>query len=170
MQSRARRRRLRAKAKKKIEKIGPTKERLAKGNVVCLPNGQMKCVIPTFFDAMLRQDIFSEEPDAEDLYLALAFMMDLTERSGLFASATRSISELSFVKGSSGEDMSAAEEWRRIVSFLTPDARITIIDLLSDPRPRDIDLLLNTTSSFRELAKCVQAFRWSQKTLTKSKA
>lgn len=169
MGSRTRRRRLRAKAKKQREIVFPTQERMAKGNVVRLPNGQMKCVIPTFYDVIIQQDVFYDEPDRDDLYLALAFMLDLTERSGLFTSATRSISELSFVKGLSNDDVSAADDWRHILNSLNSDAYVTMVDLLSDTRPRDPAFLQSKVSCFRELSRCVGVFRFNQKSLTKAK-
>lgn len=163
MLSKSRRRRIKEKAKKRSETVFPTQERMAKGNVVRLPDGRMKCVVPTFLDVILKQDIFHDEPDGEELILSIAFMMDLTERSGLFSSATQNISAFSFIKGFSNEDMSAADEWRRIVSYLPSGANITIVDLLSDPRPRDAIVLQKHISSFRELNRIVMAFRFRQK-------
>ena len=167
MASRARRRRLRLKTKKKIEVVLPTQERLAKGNVVRLPSGQIRCTEATFLDVIQAKDVFHDEADGEDLYFALAHMMDLTERSGLFSSATRRISELSFIGGMSHQDMSAADEWRCIMKSLSLSARKTITDLLSDMRPRDPYFIYTKISDLRELARSVEKFRFEKFYLTK---
>ena len=168
--SRARRRRRRMRMSKNKQEIQmPTPERLSKGNVIRLPSGQMKSVNQTFVDTIRNEQLFDNEPDREDLYFSLDFMLDLTERSGLFSSATRNISELSFVRGGYNNDMSAADEWRQIVNGLTSDAKRTIINLMADTKPRSIGFLQQKLSHFRELDRSVQHFRFGQILLTKSK-
>lgn len=163
MASRARRRRLRLRTKKqKTEIIYPTPERLAKGDVRRLPSGQIKSDCATFLDVIIKKEVFYNEPDGEDLYLALAFMLDLTERSGLFASATRSISALSFVHGRSQADMSAADEWRQIMKSLSSEARHSIVDLLSDMRARDSYSIYLQISHIRELTRSIEKFRFAK--------
>ena len=169
MASRARRRRLRMKAKKRTEIIYPTPERLAKGDVVRLQSGQIKSNCATFLDVIAKKEVFFDELDGEDMYFALAFMLDLTERSGLFASATRNISALSFVSGSSPSDMSAADEWRYIMKSLSLSARRVIVDLLSDTRPRDPYAIYLEIEHIRELTKTIEKFRFEKLCLTKSK-
>ncbi len=167
--ARQRKRRQRRHAERqRSEPILPTPERLAKGNVVRLPSGQIKCTNVTFVDQIINENLFSRETDKEDIQFSLAFMLDLTERSGLFASATRSISELSFVRGGYNVDMSAADEWRHILNFLNSDAKRTMVDLLSDSRPRSLAFLLNKINCFRELSRIVENFRFRQNCLTKS--
>ena len=163
MASRARRRRLRLRTKKqKTEIIYPTPERLAKGDVMRLPSGQIKSDCATFLDVIVKKEVFYNEPDGEDLYLALAFMLDLTERSGLFASATRSISVLSFVHGRSQADMSAADEWRQIMKSLSSEARHSIVDLLSDMRARDSYSIYLQIGHIRELTRSIEKFRFAK--------
>lgn len=164
MASRARRRRLRLKSKKskisKISKILPTPERLAKGDISRLESGQMKSQYTTFLDVMVQEDVYYEHPDSEKIYLSLAFMMDLTERSGLFASATRKISALSFVDGRSDADISAADEWRQILKSLSNSARKTTVGLLSDMRPRPASSFHYIIDDVRELSRNVEKFRF----------
>lgn len=162
-----RRRRRRNAQKEKAEIVLPTPERMAKGNLVRLESGQIKSTNATFLDVMNQSKLFVGLSDWGNLNLSLAFMLDLTERSGLFASATRSISELSFVRGSSNVDMSAADEWRHILNSLTPDAKKTVIDLFSDTRPRPLGFLLNKISHLRELNRVVETFKLGQFNLTK---
>jgi len=165
--SQRRRRRRRNARKEREETVLPTPERIAKGNVVRLESGQIKSVNATFLDVMSRDELFTSLDDWADLHLSLAFMLDLTERSGLFSSATRSISELSFVRGGSNADMSAADEWRHILKSLTPDAKRTVIDIYSDTRARSSVFLLHKLIHFRELNRVVMSFRLGQFRLTK---
>ena len=155
--------------KQRTEIMLPTPERLAKGNIYRLPSGQIKCAQVTFLDCIIEEKLFWDQPDRDQLHFALDFILNLTERSGLFSSATGNISESSFIRGGYNFDMSAADEWRHILKSLNHDAKRTMIDLLSDPRPRSSAFLRKQLSHFRELNQCVEVFRMCQFDLTKSK-
>lgn len=160
MKSRAKRKRMRIKAKKiRDEMILPTPERIAKGDVVRLPSGQMKNVSVTFLDLWRDQKVFEPDPAAEDYYSSLAIILDLTERAGLFSSATRSITALSFIDGKAEADLSAIDEWRHIVSQLSFNATKTIIRLVSDPSPVSFHLFPDIRSHVMELKAAIESFR-----------
>ena len=112
---------------------------------------------------IIKKDVFYDEPDGEDLYFALAFMLDLTERSGLIDSATRNISALSLVfVGRSEGDLSARDEWRHIVSSLSIPAQRSITDLLLDMRPRDVHWVYSQIPHIRELQRATEKFRFNK--------
>lgn len=159
MAIKSKRQRRRVKKKTRIEITLPTPERLAKGDIVRLESGQIKSTRATFLDEIIKKEMFYDEPDAEELYLALAFMMDLTERSGLFSSATGNISELSFISKENCFDMSAAEEWRHIMKCMSNDAVKTIVDILADMRVGDCSAILRKINHIRELAFAIESFK-----------
>ncbi len=168
MRLKTKRRKQRIKARQmRKEVVLPTPERMAKGDVVRLASGQVKCRNATFLDMIIEKDVFFDELDAEDLYFALAFMMDLTERSGLFASATGNISEFSFITGQADPDMSAADEWRYIMRSLSYDARKIIENLLTGTGFYSASEIYSHIRHIRELARIVENFRFSKINLTK---
>ena len=144
---------------KRISRELPTQERLAKGNVILLPSGQMRCIEPTFLDTLVHDPRFYDSEERKEVYESMAYMLDLTERSGLFASPTRCISEMSFINNSCNPDTSAADIWRSIIAKLSSEAKPIIVDLMADPYPRQVCEIEKRLPAMRELTRVVLEFR-----------
>lgn len=114
------------------ERISPTPERLAKGDIAYTDAKTYRCLTPTMIDRWRETGFLGTGQDNEDRLDAMGEMMELAEAAGLTSLGTMDMDVFSPTTGG-GADVTALDMYRFVLGRLSRGPRRVVNEIALQP-------------------------------------